>query len=237
MPANFYSGREADLASGATNLIATVSMDPERYGVTPERLAAFTEIANAFVEPWKKSIQPSTNTTVVVAEKRAAKKVLKAQCYLMGCTISGTETVSDADLVALRLNGRDKRNRRPTPSEAPSMYVESVDGRRVNLRICQPNCESRRRKPIGVLGAQIFAFVGEQPATDPSQFTYIKLASRAKTTIVFPDNIKSGSTVWLSAVWLTARGKTSSASAAVPFTLTGGPVTPRGHAEVLRRAA
>jgi hypothetical protein len=48
------------------------------------------------------------------------------------------------------------------------------------------------------------------------------MTTRAIARLLFPDTVASGATVWLSANWVSARGRTGPACAPVRFTIQGG---------------
>jgi hypothetical protein len=101
--------------------------------------------------------------------------------------------------------------------------VYRVTGRRVTVRITARSGETR--KPIGCVGAQLFVFTGEEPPSDARRYRFEGTATRKTATITFADDVASGSTAWISAAWISRRGKTSPACNPVRVTIQGGPVT------------
>ena len=55
------------------------------------------------------------------------------------------------------------------------------------------------------------------------------------TEIVFPDDVASGATAWISAGWISRRGVRGMACPPIQVTVTGGPV--RATTTTLKRAA
>lgn len=221
MPSNFYSGTEAELASGAANLISIVTVAPTSFGVTPAELTSYSTLSSSFATLLTQAQNPATRTSVVVENKNVAKKALKSGSVNMARTIIAFPSVTNAQLLSLRLNERVSPAPRPVPSEPPTIDVISVTGRVVKVRIHDGSTESRR-KPFGAIGANVFSFVGPTSPTDPSEYHYEGMATRATTEIVFPDTVASGATVWLSAQWVSARGQASIGSVPISFTIQGG---------------
>jgi hypothetical protein len=172
---------------------------------------------------------PLTKTPVAVREKDEALRAVRLDAANLVKIISAQPTVSDAELLALGLLPRPPRTRRAAPDEAPIVSVAEVIGRRVTVRITARSGETR--KPIGCLGAYLYVFTGEEPPSDSEQYRFEATVTRKTATITFPDDVASGSTAWVSAAWLSRRGKTSPACNPVRVTIQGGPVTiPSGAA-------
>ncbi len=74
------------------------------------------------------------------------------------------------------------------------------------------------------MSANIFSYVGPTAPTDPREYHFEGGTTKAKAQIIFPNAVPSGSTVWLSASWVSARGQISAGSVPVSFTLQGGAI-------------
>jgi hypothetical protein len=112
----------------------------------------------------------------------------------------------------------------------------SVIGRAVTVRVSDPDSQSTRSKAPNARGAQIFSYVGEEPPADQRAYRFECFASRTTAQILFPNDVPSGATVWLSARWVNARGETSPASPPLGCTLQGGAIGP-SVPSLLRAAA
>ena len=124
-------------------------------------------------------------------------------------------------LLALRMNPRVVRVPRGVPGSAPVVEVISCNGRLANIRVHDATSESRGL-PFGATSASIYSYVGPTPPADPREYHYEGALTRAKGQIIFPDTVPSGSTIWLSAQWVSARGQRSPGSVPISFTLQGG---------------
>jgi hypothetical protein len=223
MPKPFYASTEAELASGAANLVAIVTPVPATYGLVAGEVTSYTTLSTNFSTLLTQAQNPVTRTSVVVENKNAAKRLLKTASVNMARTITAVSSVTNAQLLALRLNERVIPTPRPVPSEPPTLDVVSVSGRLVKVRVHDSASESRR-KPFGAIGANIYSFVGAEAPTNPRDYHFEGMATRATVDILFPDSVASGATVWLSAQWVSARGQQSIGSVPISFTLQGGAV-------------
>lgn len=221
---NFYTGTEEDLRSGSLNAVSIVTGSEATYGVTVPFMANYTTLANNFDQLYTDSREPATRTSVVIENKNAAKKLLKDASVNLARIATATSTVTNAMLLALRMNERVVPTPVPVPATAPTVDVLSVIGRLMNGRVHDPSSEGRGM-PFGAVSANIYSYVGPTPPNDPREYHFEGPTTRAKFQILFPNTVPSGATIWLSASWVSARGQISVASQPISFTLQGGAIT------------
>jgi hypothetical protein len=222
MARNFYYGKDARIVAGSANFASRINLSPSEYGISPQRAAGYAAMDVTLQDAFRAVITPQTRTPVAVREKDDALRAVRLEAALIASIIYATPTVDDAQLMALGLLPRPTRAARRAPDEAPIVEVAMVVGRLVTVRLRARSSETR--KPLGCLGVQLYVFEGSQPPSDPLQYRFEGLATRKTATIRFPDDVASGATAWISAAWVTRRGKTSAACQPVRVTIQGGPV-------------
>ena len=223
MGKNFYSGTEAELASGAENVVAIVTPVPATYGLTAPIVTSYTTLTNNYVSLLALATAAPTRTSVSVENKNQAKQQLRAASVNLAKIITATQTVTNAMLLGLSMNERLIPTPRAVPPTPPTVDVVSVVGRLANIRVHDATSESRGM-PFGAASANVYSYVGPVAPTDPRQYFFEGSTSRAKAQILFPNDVPSGATVWLSACWVSARGQRSAGSTPISFTLQGGAI-------------
>ena len=223
MGSNFYSGTDAELATGSTNVVSIITPSPVLYGITSATVVSYTALTTNFNTLYQQVIAPATRTPTLVGSKNNAKTLLKKASANLARIFVATSTVTNEMLQALRMNERVIPTPRPVPDTSPVVEVTSVVGRLVNVRVHDPESE-RRGLPFGAKSANIFSFVGPDAPTDPRQYHFEGPTTRANAQIIFPNSVPNGSTIWLSAAWVSARGQIGMASQPIPFTLQGGSI-------------
>ena len=223
MPSNFYSGSEAELASGATNVVSIITPVPATYGLSAGQVTSYTANSTSFSSLLALAVAPATRTPVAIQNKNAAKHFLKIASVQLAKIITATPTVTNAMLLSLRMNERLIPQPRPVPATPPVLEVVSCSGRLVNIRVHDATSE-RRGLPFGAVGANIYSYVGTAAPTDPREYHFEGMTTRALNQILFPDTVASGATIWLSAQWVSARGQLSLGSTPTSFTLQGGAI-------------
>jgi hypothetical protein len=225
MARNFYTGTEEDLANGSANAVSIITPDRERFGVAADVLADYTALTERFNELLALANSPATRTPVVIKDKNTVKFELKRASARLASMVSAQQTVDAGQLVLLHMNPRATPQRRHLPQNPPRIEVVSVVGRIVRIRLRDPGSTSRGM-PFGAFQAQVFSYVGESAPENPRQYHYEGPSSRAKATLIFPNDVPSGATIWLSANWVSKRGEVGIGSTPVSFTLQGGAIVP-----------
>jgi hypothetical protein len=224
VPRNFYFGTDADIVAGSALFASMISASPGSFGLSIEMAESFQELNATLQSAFVAATNPLTRTPVAVQSKNLAIANMRARAILLAKIVYATETVGDGQLISLGLLPRPTRQPRAVPATAPTVRIMSVTGRWVKLRVREAD-STRRGLPFGAIGCNVYTFVGPQAPTDPRDYHFAKMTTRAITDIVFPNDVPSGATVWVSAAWVNKRGKTSTGSVPMSFTLQGGPVT------------
>ena len=219
----FYNSTDAELGSGASNAVTIITPVPATYGTTAGFMTSYTALTTNYNSALALATEPATRTTVTVENKNAAKKLLRAASVNLARMCAATSTVTNAMLLALRMNERVIPTPRPVWPVPPTIDVLSVLGRLANIRVHDASSESRGL-PFGAVSANIYSFVGPTPPSDPREYFFEGATTRAKAQILFPDSVASGATIWLSACWVSARGQRSMGSTPISFTLQGGAI-------------
>jgi hypothetical protein len=223
MPRNFYYGKDADIVAGSANFASLIATGFASYGLTSAQSTAFGTLNTALQSAYSAAVNPSTRTPVAIEAKNLALRNMRANAILLAKIVYATATVTDTQLVALGLLPRSLRTPITVPTVPPTIEVISVMGRLVKVRIHDTETE-RRGLPFGATGANIYSFVGPDAPTDPREYHFEGVSTRAIAEILFPNTVASGATVWLSACWVSARGQMSIGSTPVSFTLQGGAI-------------
>jgi hypothetical protein len=223
MPTPFYRKSETQLASGAANLIAVVTPLPVSFGLTAGEVTSYTALSTGYAAALATATTPSTRTSISIEAKNTAMRSLRAATLNVARTVAAVPTVSNAQLMSLGLNVRVVPTPRPVPAVPPVVDVVSVFGRVVKVRIHSGSSESRG-KPFGAIGANLYSCVSAVAPSDPSAYHYEGMATRPVMSVLFPNSVASGATVWLSAQWVSARGQLGVGSVPTSVTIQGGAI-------------
>lgn len=121
--------------------------------------------------------------------------------------------------------GVNPRNRLPSPipppATAPDIDVVSVAGNTVKLRLHQAG-STRRARPAGAIGANVFSFVGEAPPSEESEWNFQGATGKPILDVTFPPGTAPGARVWFTARWFNQRKEQGPATAPIGTNIPGG---------------
>ena len=156
--------------------------------------------------------------------KDAARAALEAQVRPVANFVQSWRGTTDADRAALGITVRPaKGTPAPTPVTRPLALVESGQRLLHQLRLVDEATPTRRARPRGVLGAEVWvklvdpptadapagatpgASVGD-PARDPSSFTFLTMTTRPSFRAEFKAD-QGGKTAAYMARWVNTRGE------------------------------
>jgi hypothetical protein len=220
--ADFIPGTDAGVLSFATNYSTVITANAVALGLTASQATLLATKVSGYSTSLSASTDPSTRGPATVLAKDTARRDLVAYVRTLARIIQANPAVTDAQRFELGLPIRRVPGSIPPPAEAPDVDVKSVSGRTIMIRIHR-STGSRRGKPDGVAGANVYGHVGATPPASLADWTYEGHVSRPnRVEVVLPADVPGGSTVWLCANWFNPRGQAGATSAPVSTNIPGG---------------
>ncbi len=222
MPRDFYYGTDVELYSTAKTFSDAISSDPAFYGISQQQADQFALLCQDYREKYSLANSAATRTKIAVSMKNEAKKALRNIAMLLSRIIVANPDVTSADRIAIGLNSRGESTKIHAPSKEPHMRVVSVNGRIVTIRV-NDFSGSSAGKPKTVIGAAVFAYIGEdEPPANIRSWQFMKNISKTTTDIVFPADLVPGSKVWFTAFWFNSKMENSPCAKPVCTNIQGG---------------
>lgn len=225
---DFLPTREFDLVAWSAVFSAQISATPAAFGVSIVQADSYAALHDAYSAAYFTSQWPSTRTSVSIVEKNTARDALIADARQLSRQIQGTAGITGAQKVSLGLalpNPDPPPVRRPRVS--PLLTITSTIGRTVTIRLSDAKHITRRGRPRGVAFATVLTYVGAQPPSDISAWTFAGNTTRVNAyRISFPSIVPEGSKVWITAMWYNTRAQGGPAAAAQTTHIAGGVAMP-----------
>lgn len=212
MAKSFFLGTDHELYTGAADFSTKISATPGAFGLDASECTAFAAVNAAYASAYEASQDPATRTKAKIAAKNQARANLRAMAADLARIINGTPTVTDEQKIELGLNVPATRAPIPPPGVAPVAEITGVRGRLVGVRVRDSVTPSRRGRPAGVLGANIYSYVGATYPTDPTGWQFEGATTKGKLDVLFPDTVAGGTQVWICATWFNAKAQAGPAS-------------------------
>lgn len=215
MAQDFLPAREADLAQWTANFHALTTATPLAYGLTAPQALQFATLDDIWQAALSLALDPPTRTAPTVAAKDVAMTNIKGYARLLAAAVRGFPSITPEQLSALGLTvPSGSRTPVPPPVTYPIVSVLSTAGNAITLAMADQNTPNARRRPRGVVGAQVYVAFGASPPTGIDQMTFLGLQTR------FPANwlmgaANQGKLAWFIARWSNFKGQTGPISSPV----------------------
>lgn len=218
MPGNnnpYIPTTDADLLTWATNFDAVITANPTDYGLIAGQATAFDVLRDAYAAALTLATDPATRTSVTVAAKDAAKAAMVTNARQLARVALAFPTVTPGDLTAA---GLIVRNTVPTPIPAPTTvplvsFLASI-GKTITLDFADELTPSKKYKPFGVTGLQLFLKTGAVAPASPDDCQLIQTLGRWPARIDL-STLAAGTVCHFIGRWVTRRGLTGPQSAVV----------------------
>lgn len=220
--ADFIGDTDAGILAFASNFSSVITLAPLPLGLTVLQATALAALVSNYSAALTASTDPGTRGPAAVLSKEEKKRLLISNIRLLARIVQANPAVSNDQRFSLGLPIRRVPGSIPAPAEAPDVDIKSVSGRTIKCRV-HSSTSTRRGKPAGVAGFNIYSHVGATPPSSLVDWTLEGHASRpSKVEIALPADTAPGATVWICANWYNPRGQAGPTSAPVSTNIPGG---------------
>ena len=218
MPRSFIPAKEDDLASMATNMSSILTTSFASYGVLLTDATALATLLVSFNTSLAVTKVPNTRTPTSITVKNTNKATLIADIRVLAKRIQANPAVTAAMKVSLGITVPDHvRTPILPPVTKPVLSVDTMTSLGFTLRLADETTPTKRSKPVGTDGAEVYTFIGAAGAVPPmevAQWTYQGRAMRSNYVLSFSGS-NAGSVVHVKAAWVNPRGQSGPVSDAV----------------------
>ncbi|MDR1127513.1 MAG: hypothetical protein LBL06_05230 [Treponema sp.] len=182
------------------DLVAAVVANKTRWDIPDDEVTALQTAHAAFKALFAQSEDPSTRTSVVIAQRNDARAALtKMARQMVEFRIRRNPAVTTADLIAMYLKPYNSPSPSPTPTTIPEIEIETPHPRVVRIKFREGGAR-RRGKPLGIHGLECLWVISESPPTHISDLIHSTFTTRNPLEISF-DEDKRGKRIYFAARW------------------------------------
>lgn len=186
MQPNYIPNRDADFATWLLNFATLIAAAPTTYGLIAGDAVIITGVNNTFQAAYTAAIDPGTRTPVTVADKTAARFAAEATVRPYAVTISRNAAVSEGDKTAVGVSlPRENPTPVPPPATNPTVALIAATPLVHTLSIRDQTTPTSKKKPIGVIGAEVWVAIGTVPAVDPAAATLKQTTTKTPVAVNF----------------------------------------------------
>jgi hypothetical protein len=202
---DYIPQKDSELVPWSANFTAQIAANAPSWGIPPDEVAAL-QLADTTFATLEKQADSPAKTSVIVAEKNAARKVLKHLIRLLVGFRLKNPIITDVQRIALGIHVHDTTPTNiPVPTTRPEFFIEVVDFRRLRVLFHDMGSTSNA-KPYGINGAVIISAVLDAPPADHSALNRSVLATRTPHILEFTEE-ERGKTVYIAICWQTEKGE------------------------------
>jgi hypothetical protein len=173
MAQNWLPSRDATLLQFASNFAQKVNLSPASYGLSSADAAAVAGLLASYSASHSAATNPATRTKSAIVGKDVAKKALAAEIRVLAKRVQCNPAVGVQQRTDLGLPIAAAPSPIPAPAASPYccsplVKLMSIRGRSHTIRLAAA-AATRRAKPPGVHGAEIYSFVAAGPGDAPPE--------------------------------------------------------------------
>jgi hypothetical protein len=225
---------DAAALAWAQPFAAGLAVAPASFGVDPATVAAISAAVADFAAALARATTPDTRTAAAVAAKNLSRAAMEKLIRPAVRTLQAMPMSAVSDPARESL-GLPVHARRPTtaplpPDTAPDLHISAIHRRAHTLRLADSATPTRKARPPGTVGAEIYYLLSSAPqTTSPDAEQKSAAAPLTPSPALPPDNLQHwrfagiatrdtfllqtpaaspGQRVTITARWITRRGET-----------------------------
>lgn len=216
---DFIPAKDSDLDAWSQNFDTLITDTPTAFGLVSGDATAFHTLAAAFTAALAASTNPATRTSVTVATTKTARAALVFKARALAKVVNGDPDTTNSQRTNLGLTVRDSvPTRIVPPTTVPVITNDGTAGFLTQLRVVDEATPTKKAKPHGVLGMELFYQVAGTLPTGVAAMKYAGLHTRSIGSIPW-DGADVGKTFYLIGRWINARGEPGPISDVVSGTI------------------
>jgi len=207
--ANDYIPRgDADFNAWQANFVTYANANLVDLGLAPLDLISIISAQAAWTPSLTDHVAAQANAQSARATKDGNRTVLETSIRALVRRLQASPSVSDAERQALGITVADSgATAAAIPATRPICRVDARQRLQHTIEFADEGTPTRKAKPAGVMGAEIWVLIGPTPPVDPSELTFLAVDTRTPYTTDF-DGADGGKQAHYMLRWVNTRGET-----------------------------
>ncbi|MCC6361272.1 MAG: hypothetical protein IT450_21245 [Phycisphaerales bacterium] len=204
--ADYLPGPDADFQAWVANFVTYANANLIALGLTAGDMTPITTGQTAFNTDFADHVAAKAAAMAARQAKDDARAALTAAIRPLVRRLQAAPQVDDAERAALGITVRQNPAPIGPPTTAPLVSVECGNRLQHTLRFVDASTPTRRAKPPGVLGVEIWNKVGTAPPVDEAELRFVAVDTSAPFVIDF-DGADGGKTAYYWLRWVNPTGE------------------------------
>ncbi len=205
--ADYIPAPDAEFNAWQTNFVSYAAAHLAELGLTQTDIDPIEDAQSEWETAYPAHVTAVASAQSARAEKDAARAGYVSLVRSLVKRLQASPQVNDAERAALGITIPDSN---PTPdgppTSAPISNIECSGRLRHKINFADENTPTRKAKPAGVLGAEIWCKVGAPAPTDPSELIFLGLCTRTPFVANF-DGAAGGQMAYYWLRWVNGQGE------------------------------
>ena len=205
---DYIPGGDADFNAWQANFVNYANANLANLGLVIVDLTSIFSAQAAWTPSLTAHVAAQANAQSARATKDGNRTVLESLIRALVRRLQASASVSDAEREALGITVPDLgATAAATPTTRPLCQVDASQRLRHTIDFTDESTPTRKAKPAGVMGAEIWVKIGPTPPVDPSELTFLAVDTRTPYTTDF-DGADGGKQAHYMLRWVNTRGET-----------------------------
>lgn len=204
--ADYIPGPDANFQAWQSNFVTYANANLAALGLTAADMAPITAAQTTWTTAYPAHIAAANAAKAAREAKTEARQGYVAVIRPLVRRLQASAQVSDAERAALGITVRQEPAPIGAPTTAPLVSVECGSRLQHTLRFVDSATPTRRGKPAGVLGVEIWSKVGTTPPASESDLRFVAVDTSAPYVLNFPSE-EGGKTAYYWLRWVSPTGE------------------------------
>jgi hypothetical protein len=204
--ADYLPGPDADYQAWVTNFVTYANANLAALGLTAADLTAVTTNQTLFNTGFAAHITAKNAAQAARRSKDEARAGLTSAVRPLVRRLQASSQVSNAERDALGITVAEEPTPIGPPTTAPICSIECGARLQHTLRFADETTPSRKAKPAGVLGCEIWHYIGTTPPAGAEQLRFVAVDTSAPFTVPYT-SADAGKTAYYWLRWVSPTGE------------------------------
>ncbi len=204
---DFLTMKDSLLISFGRSFISGFSQIASALGVSGDKLNELASVIDEYETTLQEIYSTRNHLQSLTTKKNSLRNTLKALIRALTRKARSDSNLTNTQLALVGLKPRDRiRTPSKTPETAPYITIDIQRNRQHVIGVYDYETANNRAKPEGVIGAEIWVYVGNSDEMTEKNMRYIGTATRRRLSFTH-DEEDAGKEAQYLARWINRRGE------------------------------
>jgi hypothetical protein len=204
--ADYIPPADAAFDTWATNFVNYVGVNFAALGLAAADVVAVAAAQAAWAASFPAHATAQAAAQAARQTKDADRATLETEIRSLTRTLQASAAVDDTERAAMGITVPDTvPTAAAVPATRPLVTVDTSQRLRHVIAFVDEATPTRKAKPAGVMGAEIWVKIGDPPPTDPSELTFLSVDTRTPYTADY-DGADANKTAHYMLRWVNTTG-------------------------------